>query len=178
MIAEGLDIICDPDNEGPASPDWLQPLTRNEERMRRWGRFDYRPLPDGAIAVAKDWGETNLVTAECPAFKKSVCFHRSVAGDYQAFIHAVISAGRRDLLLTLDETQNFRFQHGSAVRLSSHAWGVSFDINAAHNGLGSTPAYRGQPGSVRELVPLANQHGWFWGGHFKHRREGMHFEHV
>jgi hypothetical protein len=34
----------------------------------------------------------------------------------------------------------------------------------------------GQHGSVRELVSIANEHGFFWGGHFDKRRDGMHFE--
>jgi len=25
-------------------------------------------------------------------------------------------------------------------------------------------------------VPLANEHGFYWGGHFRHRPDGMHFE--
>lgn len=32
------------------------------------------------------------------------------------------------------------------------------------------------PGCVFELVPLAHQFGFYWGGHFKTRRDGMHFE--
>jgi hypothetical protein len=37
--------------------------------------------------------------------------------------------------------------------------------------LGTMPALRGEHGSVRELVPLANAHGFYWGGHFS-RRDG------
>jgi hypothetical protein len=33
----------------------------------------------------------------------------------------------------------------------------------------------GQKGSVRELVPIANECGFFWGGFFT-RQDGMHFE--
>src|SRR5512133_3895662 len=59
--------------------------------------------------------------------------------------------------------------------LSNYAWGTAFDINVAWNRLGTVPALRGERGSVRELVPLANAHGFYWGGHFS-RRDGMHFE--
>jgi len=38
------------------------------------------------------------------------------------------------------------------------------------------PALVGQKGSVRELVPIANENGFFWGGHFNDRLDGMHFE--
>lgn len=59
---------------------------------------------------------------------------------------------------------------------SNHAWGTAFDINVPWNGLGATPALVGARGSVRKLVPLANEHGFYWGGHFNGRPDGMHFE--
>jgi hypothetical protein len=31
---------------------------------------------------------------------------------------------------------------------------------------------------VRELVPIANELGWYWGGHYRKRLDGMHFELV
>jgi hypothetical protein len=64
---------------------------------------------------------------------------------------------------------------GSNTTLSNHAWGTGFDINAKWNPLGAVPALRGDTGSVRELVPIAHDHGFFWGGHFS-RSDGMHFE--
>ena len=62
--------------------------------------------------------------------------------------------------------------------LSSHAFGTAFDINARDNRIGATPALRGSRGSVRALVPLANAHGFYWGGHFEDRPDGMHFEAI
>jgi hypothetical protein len=44
------------------------------------------------------------------------------------------------------------------------------------NNLGKIPARIGSEGSVRELVPVANDFGFYWGGHFKSRPDGMHFE--
>lgn len=29
---------------------------------------------------------------------------------------------------------------------------------------------------MRELVPIANDFGFYWGGHFRSRLDGMHFE--
>jgi hypothetical protein len=34
----------------------------------------------------------------------------------------------------------------------------------------------GEKGSVRELVPIANRWGFYWGGHYNGRPDGMHFE--
>ena len=61
--------------------------------------------------------------------------------------------------------------------LSSHAWGTAFDINAAWNGLGRSPAAADRTGTVIPLVKAANECGFWWGGHWK-RPDGMHFELV
>jgi len=60
--------------------------------------------------------------------------------------------------------------------ISNHAFGSAFDINVAYNPLGAEPVYPGQKGCVFDLVPLAHEHGFYWGGHFRNRRDGMHFE--
>jgi hypothetical protein len=60
--------------------------------------------------------------------------------------------------------------------LSNHAFSSALDINQRWNGLGMIPALEDAQGSLRELVPIANEHGFFWGGHFKRRPDGMHFE--
>ena len=70
---------------------------------------------------------------------------------------------------------NPRFIRGSRTQLSNHAWGTAFDINVPYNGLNKVPALLGQKGCLRELVPIANECGFYWGGHFS-RKDGMHFE--
>lgn len=60
--------------------------------------------------------------------------------------------------------------------LSNHAFGAAFDINVEWNPLAHVPALVGQRGSVRELVVSANRLGFFWGGHYQTRKDGMHFE--
>ena len=68
---------------------------------------------------------------------------------------------------------------GSAARATDAerpAFGAAFDVNVEWNALGATPALVGTRGSVRELVPSANRLGLFWGGHYDHRKDSMHFE--
>ena len=68
-----------------------------------------------------------------------------------------------------------RLIRGSKTELSSHAFGIAFDINMQWNMLSTEPALLGHKGSVRELVAIAHDHGFYWGGHFS-RKDGMHFE--
>jgi hypothetical protein len=81
-----------------------------------------------------------------------------------------------ELVLTFEGSFVPRFIRGSRTKLSNHAFGSAFDINYKWNKLGHTPALVGEKGSVRKLVPIANDYGFYWGGHFNNRKDGMHFE--
>ncbi len=85
-------------------------------------------------------------------------------------------AGLKSHILTWGGSWVPRFVRGSRTQLSNHAWGTAFDVNVRWNMLGTQPALRGQKGSVRELVQIANDNGYYWGGHFHKRIDGMHFE--
>ena len=78
-------------------------------------------------------------------------------------------------MLTFNGSYVPRLVRNSKTRLSNHAFGIAFDINSQWNALGSNPAELAKKGSLRELVPLAQQCGFYWGGHFS-RKDGMHFE--
>lgn len=103
-------------------------------------------------------------------------FHRKAAGQLEALWAAWGRAGLMGHVRTYEGSYVARFVRGRPGRLSSHAYGSAFDINQRWNRLGHLPAPAGAEGSVRELVDIANAHGFFWGGHFKGRPDGMHFE--
>lgn len=64
---------------------------------------------------------------------------------------------------------NWRAQR-RAASLSRHSWGIAIDLNADENPLGATP--RMDPG----VVEVFERNGFYWGGRFKSRKDGMHFE--
>ncbi len=103
-------------------------------------------------------------------------FHRLAAEQLKGLWEAWEQSNLLDRVLTYDGSFVPRFIRGSRTVLSNHAFGSAFDINADLNPLGQRPKLVGQRGSVRELVPLANQWGFYWGGHFGSRPDGMHFE--
>lgn len=84
-------------------------------------------------------------------------------------------AGLGDRVLSFAGSWVPRFVRGSTTNLSNHAYGSAIDINVPWNQLSTVPALKGKRGSVRELVPIANECGLYWGGHFN-RADGMHFE--
>ena len=189
----GLDVI--PDNaldrdsaNWPPRPAGLTPLMNNQERAAVFGRFSYvhDPKPDNRenIRITDKWERDNIVSVAIPQLKKvrgsnskqTVRCHKRVVAQLQALWSAWEQAGLLGAVRSWDGMFVARFIRGSTTVLSNHAFGSAFDINAEWNPLGTRPALMGRPGCVRELVQIANEHGFFWGGHYGSRPDGMHFE--
>jgi len=84
--------------------------------------------------------------------------------------------GLLHLILTYGGTFIARLIRGSKTHLSNHSYGTAMDINMEWNRIGHIPAKNDEIGSVLKLVAIANKWGFYWGGHFNHRKDGMHFE--
>jgi hypothetical protein len=189
----GLDVIADSDSSEdgpnwPPRPRSLQPLTSNVDREALFGKFSYVPAPIAgnpeAIRITDNWGRDNIVQVRIPQLQKVdgaprsglVFFHKVCAQTFVDLFQAWEDTGLIHLVKTWGGSFVPRFQRGSRSRLSNHSYGSAFDINVVWNLMGRQPALKGQTGSVRELVPIANQMGIFWGGHYNSRLDGMHFE--
>lgn len=190
-VALGFGEIQDSDTneEGPGWPPRpaLGPLD-SQERAALFGTFKYEPAPTQGnpegILIRDNWAVTNIVKVTIPQLigkigapgSGTIFFHRKAADQLKALWAAWEAAGLLPLVLSFAGSYVPRFIRGSRTNLSNHAWGTAFDINAPQNPLGAEPALVGKLGSVRKLVPLAREHGFFWGGHFPGRQDGMHFE--
>ncbi len=188
----GLPVLDDPptgDDTGPdfpAKPDF-GPLTSTAERQSLFGkfRFEHEPVPGNRenIRILGDWEAQNIVRVQLPQLvgiagagsTGGVRFHRLAVGQLVSLWKAWEDAGLLPRLSTWGGAFVPRFVRGSVTSLSNHAFGTAFDVNMAFNPLGARPPLVTRPGSVRELVPIAHRHGFFWGGHFT-RLDGMHFE--
>lgn len=184
--------VVDDDTTGKHSPNWppapknLKPLTSNRERHRRYGHFKWKPAPTPSnperIRILGSWARDNIVRIELPQLLQvgrktaRVWVHREAATPLQALWGAWEAAGLLGHIRSWNGSYVARTVRGSKTTLSNHAFGTAFDINARWNRLGAAPALVGETGSVRELVPLANRHGFYWGGHYRRRPDGMHFE--
>jgi hypothetical protein len=191
-----LPLIAFPSLGPPrAAPDWpglppFKPIFGLANVEREFERFDFEEIGGDNIRILGSWKAKNLVVVDIPALRSGhqfapggkVRFHRRGARQLQALWKAWDEAGLlARLLITYDGSFAERFKRNvqphSRENLSNHAFGTAFDINAQQNPLGGVPALVGQPGATRELVELAYQHGFYWGGHFgSGRSDGMHFE--
>ncbi len=168
----------------PPAPQDLIPLVGNEAKQNAFGKFKFKPNPKvaGGVIVTDKWAAENMTLVKVPQLKlvtgsgDKIYFHKKGAEQLKALWAGWEQQGLLHLVKTYAGAYNPRLIRGSATNLSMHAFGTAFDINVAWNRLGAVPALVGQQGQVRELVPLANELGFYWGGHFKTRPDGMHFE--
>jgi hypothetical protein len=168
----------------PGPPDF-KPLTV-AEKHKLFGTIQFVDAPTKsnpeAVRISNGW-EKNITQVSIPQLvglegtgrAKTFSFHKKIAEQVQALFQAWDDAGLKKYLLTYAGDWAPRYVRGSRTTLSSHAWGTAFDINAAWNMRGSRAAARGTEGSVRELVLIAYEHGFYWGGYFQ-QTDGMHFE--
>ncbi|GMG80946.1 hypothetical protein LNKW23_01580 [Paralimibaculum aggregatum] len=167
----------------------------------RQNHADFRADPDQIEILdscdreTRDWESVNIIDLAVPEFERlppygarRMRLHRAAAERFRALIDAWAAADLLHLLIAYVGAYNPRYIRGASGRrghgikhstdvgnLSNHAFGTAFDVNNRQNGYGAHPAEVSHVGSVRELVPLANAHGVYWGGHFG-KRDGMHFE--
>lgn len=193
-MTEGFSAVDDSgyddfDKDGPNWPPVPDDLKAPDlaTRQRLFGAFSYvaAPLPGNpeAIQIKGSWAKDNITTVVVPQLKDvpgvgssgKVAFHKALVPQLLGLFQAWEDAGLLHLIKGCGGTWAPRFIRGSRTNLSDHAWGSAIDLNVPWNGLGVRPALVGQTGSVRELVPLANKFGAFWGGHYKTRLDGMHF---
>lgn len=190
----GFEIAADPAPGTDANganfppPPPFPALTGTAERQRLFGKFAFRPRPLPGnrenIEITDDFVQRNIQAVPIPQLagirgapaSRRMEFHRLAAAQLQALWAEWETAGLLDRVLTFDGSFSPRFVRGRIGVLSNHAFGSAFDINEPFNPIGTVPALVGKRGSVRELVEIANRHGFFWGGHFKGRKDGMHFE--
>jgi peptidoglycan hydrolase-like protein with peptidoglycan-binding domain len=188
----GFELIEEPasDISGsnfPPRPDYA-PLEDTAARQAIFGKYTYvadpQPRDPEHIRIVGSWETDNIIFVPLPQMRKAMghaapsgmSFHKLAAKQLVGMWADWESAGLLDRILSFDGSFNPRFIRGSRTVLSNHAFGTAFDINEPENKLGTRPPLVGQPGSTRELVPIANKWGFYWGGHFGSRPDGMHFE--
>ena len=170
----------------PPRPDFL-PLKDTAARQALFGKFEFvaEPQPGNPehIRILGDWQAENIVSVAVTqtrigkmAKPLSFAFNARAAAQLAGLWADWEAAGLLDRIVSFDGSFVPRMIRGTTASLSCHSFGAAFDINAALNPLQRMPPLVGQPGCVRELVGIANTWGFFWGGHFRTRLDGMHFE--
>jgi len=178
--------------EEPSEPERVRPpfkpLYGQAAREAAWGRFEYvsEPVPGNpeAIRITDDWVRQSIMAVDVPQLRGiagaprngRAYLHKRIAPQFLALWKDWEDANLLHLVKSWAGMWVPRFIRGSRSVLSNHAFGTAFDINAPWNPLGAEPPRVGETGSVRQLVPYAWDRGFYWGGDFPNRPDGMHFE--
>lgn len=181
LLVEPVDSIHNQDLNWPPKPPF-KPLTAYLVRQAFGKNTKVSRQNTPYIEIQKDWELDNIVNIQIP------CLDRILQhGSYPVRVHKRIEQpilnlfkdweenGLLEKIVSLGKFYDTRFISGSSTTISNHAYGIAFDINQEFNRTGHIPPTIGEYGSVRELVPLANKHGFYWGGHLN-RLDGSHFE--
>lgn len=176
----------DPDLQPDFPPRPAFNALSQSQKQTMFGRIEFVHTPVAsnpeAIRITNGWDKVHIVRIEVPQLAGvkgapadgTIRFHKAAKQQLLALWDAWEKKGLLPLVLSYAGSYVPRLVRGG-TSLSSHAHGTAFDINVPWNRLGTIPALVGSKGSVRELVPIAHEHGFFWGGHFT-RYDGMHFE--
>jgi hypothetical protein len=189
---DGFALFAQPDNSVDKRSIYFPPCPQNihslrdDERKAKFGDFKFTPSPTADnpehVTIDASWVGSNITLVDLGVFggqhslPQHAQLHVKAKDPFLALLDAWQKAGLLDRIVQWGGSFVPRFKRGSTTSLSNHTWGTAFDINEAKNPLGATPPIVGTPGSVRELVQIANSLGWFWGGHYHMRLDGMHFE--
>jgi peptidoglycan hydrolase-like protein with peptidoglycan-binding domain len=166
----------------PPRPDFDSPSLERVKEL--FGEFQYNRLSNGNIKILGSWVADNIVTVEIPQLagvegapsNGKIPFHRKGVDQLKGLFAEVERQGLKDLIISFAGSFVPRMVRGSLTDLSNHSWGTAFDINAPENWLKQQPASVGKKGSLLKIVPIANSFGFYWGGHYRRRLDGMHFE--
>ncbi|MFV9504375.1 MAG: M15 family metallopeptidase [Oscillochloridaceae bacterium umkhey_bin13] len=173
------------DPNWPPRPDFSILTDRNAARERALGRIEYVRANGDMVRITNGWDRDHIVDIVVPQLAKFIPggrlkFHKAAAQQFIRLWAEWEAAGLLGFIKTYDGAWVARTIRLKPTVLSNHAYGTAFDINARWNGLMKPAALVGQEGSVRELVPIANRLGFYWGGHWnydgKGASDGMHFE--
>lgn len=147
------------------------------KRAQVFGTFSWSDLKGGSIRIDPDWVRRNIVPC-CLAKAngkggdvKTQC-HRLAKEPLERAFQDLADAGHWRLIDTFDGLWVPRHMTWNPRRgLSSHSWGIAFDLNAATN------AYNGGTSAAnRTLNETFNRYGFAWGGDWNGARDSMHWE--
>lgn len=204
LAARDLVLLSPPAQGAEFGSDWPKrpadpPQPDHELTSGLFGEFKFHHAPVASnperIEILDGWVAQNIVSVRIPQLDRSlfaagnayavrevgmIRCHRLAAAAFVALFAGWEQAGLADRILTCAGAFNARLKRGAKKpepkNLSNHSWGTAIDLNAWENPLGAIPVGVGARGALRELVPIANSLGFFWGGHYQNRPDGMHFE--
>ena len=146
-------------------------------RQEVFGKFDYRERGGGRIEIDANWVTQNMAQVRLSQANGkgsdivTTC-HRLAKEPLERAFNEIAARDLSKLIHTFDGLWVPRHMTWNVRRpLSSHSWGIAFDLNAATNSYGGTISPEN-----RALNEVFNRYGFAWGGDWTGERDAMHWE--
>jgi hypothetical protein len=158
----------------------MQPPNGLDEITELFG--DIQPFIQGDGTLSQDWHDTHLAKCVLPFslpldWNRSVTVnvmlcHKKMVEVFEAVFQQIVEEGLQPEVKTYGGCFAYRPQRGG-TKLSTHAWGISIDLNCFENSRGTNG--RMSP----EVVNVFRNKGFKWGGDWqKERADPMHFQYA
>jgi hypothetical protein len=140
-----------------------------------FGKFKYVELSKGAVDIDDTWEHDNIVTLRNVCGTKcSIQLHRLVAPIFETCLKEAMVRCPQYKIRMLGGFVPRHMRHDPKLPLSTHSWGIAFDINWDTNPMGSKLV------TDLPLVFLSafEDQGWEWGGRWRSVKDAMHFQYC
>ena len=104
--------------------------------------------------------------------KAKICIHKHFRPYLEAALSEIFAMNLQSEIRTVDDDYTVRMIKGSTDVLSTHSWGVSIDMNALANPVGSNGIWS------EPFLTVMRRHKIFCGQDWLGRKEPMHFSMV
>ncbi len=132
------------------------------------GEAQWMVLFDVPQDIASSW--INAASGRGMPTRRIYC-NQDLVGPLRRALENIRNAGLTAELKTFDGCFDIRLVGRGSGKVSTHAYGLAIDINAAENPQGAPPTLS------LELVHCWEDAGFDWGGRFQ-RSDGMHFSYA
>ena len=140
---------------------------------KTFGDFKYTELSGGNVDVDDLWEKENLVLL------KNVCgtglnirLHKLISSNFESTLAQAIKTCPNYKIRMLGGYCPRHKMHDIKRELSTHSWGIAFDVNWDKNPV-SSKLITDLP---KEFVNIFVSSGWNWGGNWKGTKDSMHFQ--
>lgn len=172
--------------DAPAGPGWVSAQYVTESKADTLPSPPWPRVPNGPKEIREVFGSpgsplcmAGRVVLPAPlrlSWKpeeavRFVSCHKLVEAVFQSVFDQIYARKYWELLEDYGGIYNFRPIKGSA-KLSTHSWGIAVDLNTVANPLGAKPVM--DP----HIIAVFADHGFHWGGNWRRRRDGAHFQYA
>jgi len=116
------------------------------------------------------WDVPQWINDAIQVIPNKIYVNKLLVKKLEATFAELIELGLHTEIKTYDGVFNIRPKRGSAG-ISTHAWGIAIDLNAAWN------PFRGKVTWSKEFLAVWRKHGWILGADWSAAsKDGMHFQ--